>query len=267
MPSIINIAFYKFVPLQNLEERATGLHSFCCSQKIKGTIRLAEEGINGSLAGTKEAIDAFQMFIQKDPLLSPLSYKESISDYQPFEKMPVKIKKEIVTMRTAGIDPLQQSVPTISPIELKQWIEEKKDFVLLDTRNNYEYQLGTFEGALEIGVENFRDFPQKVSTLPTEWKQKNIVTFCTGGIRCEKAAPYLQSQGFEKVFQLDGGILNYFKECGGDKWQGDCFVFDNRIALDPKLNPTGATLCECCQAPLRKEQKQCPFCNRENLSA
>lgn len=261
MSSFLNIAFYKFVPLENLDELHARFRPFCTSLGIKGTILLASEGINGSLAGEPEAIQSFRALLEGDLRFAGMIYKESFSDFQPFDKMAIKIKKEIVTMRTEGIDPVCNPAPTIAPEELKRWYEEKKEFVIIDTRNDYEYNLGTFENAVAIGVDNFRDFPAKVAELPEEWKSKPVVTFCTGGIRCEKAAPYMQSQGFANIYQLEGGILNYFKEVGGDHWKGECFVFDNRIAIDTKLQPTGARLCPNCQAPLTNSQGPvCPYC-------
>ena len=261
MPSFVNIAFYKFVPLEKLEEMQASLRSFCVSKGIKGTILLAPEGMNGSLAGEKEAILAFQKFLTSNPRFSDLTFKESLSDFQPFDKMFIKLKKEIVTMRAENWTRDASPAPQLPPAELDRWYAEKKDFLLIDTRNDYEYKIGTFEKAYDIGIENFRDFPAKVAALPEEWKNKPIVTFCTGGIRCEKAAPYMISQGFKNIYQLEGGILNYFKERGQSHWQGECFVFDNRIAVNAKLEATGATLCETCEAPIRLDQENCPLCS------
>jgi UPF0176 protein len=155
----------------------------------------------------------------------------------PFKHLRIKLKKEIVSFRTAGIDPVAAPAPVISAAELKRWYDEGRDFVMLDTRNHWEYRVGTFDNAINPQLNNFCEFPKATEALEA-LKQKTVVTFCTGGIRCEKAAPLLQQQGFTEVYQLQGGILKYFEECGGAHWQGNCAVFDERGALDPKLRPT-----------------------------
>ena len=186
--------------------------------------------------------------------------------------MLVKIKKEIIAFGVEGIDPSRQSTPSIAPKELKHWLDEGRPVTLLDTRNDYEVKLGTFHGARPAGIDHFRNFPDAVRKLPSAMKDEPIVMFCTGGIRCEKAGPFMQKEGFQNVFQLEGGILKYFEECGGDHWDGECFVFDRRVGLDPKLNETGSVLCFACQMPLTLEDQadpryvpdvSCPHCFRE----
>jgi len=252
--NIVNIASYKFVELDNLEVRRDAFLDFCNSVNIKGTILLAHEGINLILAGERESIKAFKSFLARELCFSDMSYKESVSDAIPFIRMVVKIKPEIVTMGVEEIDPLQKPAPYISPKDLKQWIDEGHDFILLDTRNDYEVQLGTFEGASDFNITSFRAFPDAIEKSSQE--NKPVVIFCTGGIRCEKAAPFMLQSGFKEVFQLEGGILNYFEECGGEHFHGECFVFDDRIALDSKLHETGTVLCDVCQFPVTAKQQQ-----------
>ena len=171
--------------------------------------------------------------------------------------MLVKLKREIIAFGVPGIDGLESGAK-LAATDLKRWIDEGRDFSLYDVRNDYEVALGTFRGAVPAGIDHFRDFPQAVARLPQQLKQRPLVMFCTGGIRCEKAAPYMQQAGFTDVFQLDGGILKYFETCGGAHYQGDCFVFDKRVALDPTLAETPAVQCFACQAVVTAEQQQSP---------
>src|SRR5262249_778191 len=161
--------------------------------------------------------------------------------------------KEIIAFGVDGIDPIRRPAPKLSARELKRWLDEGRPFTLLDTRNDFEVTLGTFHNAVPIGIQHFREFPAAVAKLPRNSQQRPIVTFCTGGIRCEKAAPYLIQNGFEQVFQLDGGILKYFEECGNDHYQGECFVFDNRVGLTAELGESGHGLCFACQSLLTPE--------------
>jgi UPF0176 protein len=184
--------------------------------------------------------------------------------------MLVKIKKEIIAFGISGIDPADRPAPRLSPGELKQWLDEGRSFTLMDVRNTYEIKLGTFRGARTLGLEHFREFPAAVNSLPNKLKNEPVVTFCTGGIRCEKAAPLLEQAGFTEVYQLDGGILRYFEECGGAHFEGDCFVFDKRVAIDASLRETDAALCFVCQTPLTLAEQEddryvesvsCPHCH------
>ncbi len=184
----------------------------------------------------------------------------------------VRVKKEIITFRVNGINPSEKTSPKISPQELKQWLDEGKPVTLLDTRNDYEVQLGTFKGARDLNISHFGDFPQAIKALPEDLKEQPLVMFCTGGIRCEKAGPFLEQAGFQKVWQLDGGILRYFDECGGDHYQGECFVFDQRVSLDPQLKESQLKECFVCRALLTVEEQQsdkyvmgksCPRCYQE----
>ncbi|MBI1314143.1 sulfurtransferase [bacterium] len=268
----VNVAAYLFVTLADLPRRREELQELTQRLDLKGTILLSEEGINLFIAGTRDAVDELLSFLRSDPLLARLTVKESFSDRQPFSRMLVKLKKEIIAFGIDEIDPRKVTAPYLPARQLKQWLDEGRPLTLLDTRNDYEVKVGTFRNSLPIGVDSFRDFPAAVRALPEELKDQPIVTFCTGGIRCEKAAPFMLSEGFREVYQLDGGILKYFEECGGDYYDGDCFVFDQRVALDPQLRETAVEQCFACLAPLTVDDQQspqyvpgesCPHCYRE----
>ena len=184
--------------------------------------------------------------------------KESRSEKQPFRRMNVRLKREIIAFGQSGVDPSRASAGRISPRELKQWLDEGRPVTLLDTRNTYEVELGRFENAVDLSLDNFRNFPDAAESLPDDVKKGPLVMYCTGGIRCEKAGLLLEQRGFEQVYQLEGGILKYFEDCGGDHWQGECFVFDHRVALDPQLRETPTALCFACQELLSEEEQQSP---------
>lgn len=269
MNSVVNIAAYKFVTLGELETRRAALRVRCRALSLKGTILLSVEGINMFLAGAREAIDALLCDLRGQVEFADLDVKESLSDRQPFNRMLVRVKKEIIAFGVDGIDPRRETSRHLSAKELKAWLDEGRPVTLLDTRNDYEVEIGTFENAVRIGLDEFRHFPKATKSLPAEMKDRPVVTFCTGGIRCEKAAPFLEKAGFTDVYQLDGGILKYFEECGGEHYRGDCFVFDQRVALNPQLLETDATLCYACQAVLTRDDwaspqyvvgKSCPKC-------
>ena len=235
--SVINLAGYKFVSLDALGDLKATLDRHCCELELKGTILLSFEGINVVLAGSEAATTDFQSFVHADPRFADLRFKRSISAYQPFDRMLVKIKKEIITLRAPGVDPAKERAPAVAPVELKRWLDEGREVVLLDTRNAFEVDAGTFDNAMDLRLSSFGQFAQAADRLDPSLKDKTIVTFCTGGIRCEKAAPVLIGKGFRNVFQLDGGILKYFEECGDAHFKGRCFVFDQRVALDGNLRP------------------------------
>lgn len=270
-PEFVNISAYKFVDLEDLPALKQELLPLCKSLELKGTILLSLEGINMFLAGTREAIDAYLAHIHANPKFSDIKAKESLSDHQPFSRMLVRLKKEIISMGVEAIRPTHKTSPKISAGQLKQWLDEGKEIALLDVRNDYEIELGTFENAVPAGIDHFRKFPEATKQLPGELKEKPLVMFCTGGIRCEKAGPFMEEAGFQEVYQLDGGILKYFEDCGGDHYDGDCFVFDKRVAVDPDLKETDADQCYACQSILSFEQQQselydpphsCPNCYR-----
>ena len=233
---IANIAAYKFVALEDREKLRETLRSRCVAVGLKGTVLLAPEGINLFLAGEKLAMNDFLALLQSDSRFADIEPKWSWSDFVPFQRLRVKLKHEIVTFRTPGIDPVLAPAPVLTPTELKRWYDEGREFVIIDTRNDWEFQQGTFNNAINPKLNNFCEFPKSTEKLE-ELKQKTVVAFCTGGIRCEKAAPLLQQQGFKDVYQLQGGILNYLEDCGDAHWQGNCVVFDERGALDPQLQP------------------------------
>lgn len=246
----LNIAAYKFVALDNLHERRRQLRRLADDMKLHGTILISPEGINLFVAGEGSATEYFLTTLRCEQCFADISVKKSWTDYQPFRRMLVKIKREIIAFGIDTVQPERTTSPKISPEQLKAWLEAGKKLTLLDTRNDYEVELGTFHGAVDLGIHHFRDFPQAAKSLSDEAKNEPMVMFCTGGIRCEKAGAYLEQVGFREVYQLDGGILNYFAQCGGAHYDGDCFVFDHRVAVTPELKPSGAKLCFVCQAAL-----------------
>lgn len=271
MSSIVNIAAYQFADLKNLRELRDELRQFCKREQLKGTILLSPEGINLFVAGTRPGVDQLLARLRQIPDLTELEGKESFSNAQPFNRMLVKIKREIIPFGVEGIDPRQYTSRRLSPRDLKRWLDERRPITLLDTRNNFEIQTGTFNNAVPIDVDDFRDFPEAVRRLPEPWKQRTIVTFCTGGIRCEKASPFLESAGFRDVYQLHGGILKYLEVCGDAHYHGQCFVFDKRVAVDAALQECGLRQCYACQAILSVEEqslpqyvegKSCPRCHQ-----
>lgn len=249
MLMIQNIAGYKFIALDNLSEIRQVFLDKCTLLGLKGTILLSAEGINLSLAGSYQAISDFKKDLLADERFQDMTFRESFSNDQPFKRMKVKLKKEIITMRKSEVKPEGVRAPSVSPREFKQWLDEKRDIVVLDTRNDYEIEFGTFENAINLHLKDFGEFPEKAKSVT---KNKPIVMFCTGGVRCEKAAIQMMNDGYDEVYQLDGGILNYFAEVGGSHYDGECFVFDERVALDARLNTSGTKQCCACQGPIKK---------------
>lgn len=269
MPHILNIAAYKFAELQNLEELRMALRSECREAGLKGSILLSPEGINLFIAGEPPVVEWLLARLRAIPGLENLEPKVSESEEQPFNRMLVKLKSEIISFGVEGINPARYTSPRIAPKQLKEWLDEGRPVILLDTRNDYEIRLGTFAGARTLGIDHFRQFPKAIGELPEALKEIPVVSFCTGGIRCEKAAPLLEREGFKTVYQLEGGILKYFEECGGAHYDGECFVFDQRVGVDPSLQETGSQLCFACQEPLKPEELldpryvievSCPYC-------
>jgi UPF0176 protein len=233
---IVVIAFYKFVPLADYIEMKLPLRTYCSELGIKGTILLASEGINGTIAGTREAIDAFISHIKSDARFSNFEWKESYYDQIPFDKMKVRLKREIVGLGVPEVDPLKK-VGTYIPPEKWNEVISDPDIILIDTRNNFEVEIGTFKGAIDPKTKAFRDFPKFVEEHLDPNKNTKIAMFCTGGIRCEKASSYLLDKGFAEVYHLQGGILKYMEEIPKEQslFEGECFVFDDRITLDHDL--------------------------------
>lgn len=259
MSEILNIAAYQFVPLDRLEERRQEMLRACRQEGFRGTILLSPEGMNLFLAGPLEPLRAWVKKLKTDPLFEELAVKESFSEKLPFNRMLVKIKREIISFGIEGIEPHRRTSPKLAPQALKQWLDSGRDVVLLDVRNDFEVQVGTFETAVPVGIDSFRQFSAAVDKLPEEYRDRPVVMFCTGGIRCEKAGPLMQRKGFKQIYQLDGGILKYFEEVGGQHYRGDCFVFDDRVAVGSKLEETGLGLCYACQAVLSVDEQQSPL--------
>ena len=270
---ITNIAAYHFAELSGLKPLRQRLLSFCKERGLKGTILISTEGVNLFVAGDTDAVEELIVELRSIEGLAGLQPKYSRSAHQPFSRMLVRIKKEIIAFGVEGIRPGLRTSPKLAAATLKQWLDEGRRVTLLDTRNDYEIKLGTFRGAVPAGINHFRDFPKAVDQLPEAMKDEPIVMFCTGGIRCEKAGPYMESRGFKNIHQLDGGILKYFEECGGAHYDGECFVFDQRVGVDPALSETESTQCFNCLAPLTAEEqkdprylpgKACPRCHKSS---
>lgn len=272
MPTFSNIAAYKFARLADLKPLRERLLARCREWGLKGTILLSSEGINLFVAGGAAEIEALVGELRGISGLEDLAPKYSESDRQPFTRMLVRIKKEIIAFGVEGIDPARRTSPKLPARTLKQWLDEGRDITLLDTRNDYEVKLGTFSGARVLGIDHFRQFPAAVGSLPEEMKEQPVVMFCTGGIRCEKAGPFMEREGFRNIFQLEGGILKYFEEVGGAHYDGECFVFDQRVGVDPALHETESAQCFVCQSPLTPAEQDdpryvvhesCPYCFRD----
>lgn len=240
--AVTNIAAYLFVSLDNLAELRERLLAQAQALSLKGTVLLAEEGINLFLAGTADNIEAWLAALRADARFASLEVKYSLSEHIPFQRMKVRIKREIIRMNEPAIRPEGGRAPFVEAKTLARWLEQGRDddgreVLMLDTRNAFEVDAGTFDGALDWRIDRFTQFPQAVIDHRAELEGKTIVSFCTGGIRCEKAAIYMAEQGIENIYQLDGGILKYFEETGGVGYTGNCFVFDERETLDPGLKP------------------------------
>ena len=278
--SFVNIAAYKFITLDNLEEMRPQYQELCNTLELKGTILLTPEGINMFLSGTRENMDQYLAFVRSDARLADLEWKESLSAEQSHKRMLVKIKKEIITMRMPLIKPELGRAPAVSPTTLKRWLDQGHDdngkpVVMMETRNAFEVDVGTFNNTLDYRIDKFTEFPEVAAKHKDALADKTVVTFCTGGIRCEKAAIHMQNIGYENVYQLEGGILKYFEDVGGDHYTGDCFVFDYRTALNPKLEPTETVQCFACRAivtprqqlsPLYVYEVSCPHCATEHAA-
>ncbi|MEZ0309422.1 MAG: sulfurtransferase [Ramlibacter sp.] len=243
MEAVLNIAAYRFVRIDDPAVLRERLLDLARTNMLRGTILLAEEGINFCLAGPEAATRTFLSELRADERFTPLEVKESRSAHQPFRKMLVKVKREIIRMNHPAIQPEQGRAPAVDALTAQRWLEQGHDdegrpVVTLDTRNAFEVDHGTFEGAIDWRLAKFSDFPAALQAHKAELESKTVISFCTGGIRCEKAAIYMREAGLPHVWQLDGGILKYFEEAGGSHFRGNCFVFDEREALDPGLAPT-----------------------------
>lgn len=274
MPQIVVAALYHFVRLPDYRALRAPLFDCCERHGIKGTLLLAEEGINGTIAGPRAGIDAVLAHLRADARLASLEHKESFTDEPPFHRMKVKLRKEIVTMGVPSADPANV-VGTY--LDAQQWNEllADPDVLVIDTRNQYEIDIGTFQNALSPGTATFGEFPKFVETQLADHKQRKIAMFCTGGIRCEKTTSYLKSQDFENVYHLKGGILRYLETVPPEQnlWQGECFVFDQRVTVDKNLQPGSYVECLACRRivspqeqaqPEYKKGVSCPHCVNES---
>ena len=258
MSPLVVAAFYQFAELPDYRELRPAVLDVCTSNRIRGTLLLAEEGINGTIAGTREGIDAVRAWLDLDGRFGRLEYKESLMDADsvPFYRMKVKLKKEIVTLGVPGISPKLKAGRYVMPEDWNELINDPET-ITIDTRNDYEYEVGTFKGAINPETKTFREFPEWVADNLDPKKHKKIAMFCTGGIRCEKSTSYLLEKGFEEVYHLKGGVLNYFEQVPHTEsiWEGECFVFDNRVTVNHQLEPGEFDQCHACRRPITKEDK------------
>ncbi|WP_323773034.1 rhodanese-related sulfurtransferase [Alcanivorax sp.] len=272
--SIVVAALYKFVRLHGFEQLQQPLLDLMHDNDVRGTLLLADEGINGTISGPRAGVDAVLGWLKQDERLTALEHKESFHDEHPFLRTKVKLKKEIVTMGVEGIDPTRTVGTYLSPEEWNTVISDP-DTVLIDTRNDYEVEVGTFKGAINPETRTFREFPEYVKETLDPARHKKVAMFCTGGIRCEKSTAYLKEQGFEEVYHLKGGILKYLEEMPKEDslWEGECFVFDERVTVDHDLNPGEFDQCHACRRPISDEDKRseqfqlgvsCPKCYDES---
>lgn len=272
--SIVVAALYKFVWLSGFEQLQQPLLDLMHANDVRGTLLLANEGINGTVSGPRAGVDAVLNWLKSDERLATLEHKESFHDEHPFLRTKVKLKKEIVTMGVEGIDPTRTVGTYLSPQEWNEIIADP-DTVLIDTRNDYEVEVGTFKGAINPETRTFREFPEYVKQTLDPQKHKKVAMFCTGGIRCEKSTAYLKEQGFDEVYHLKGGILKYLEEMPKEDslWEGECFVFDERVTVDHDLNPGEFDQCHACRRPISDEDKRsaqfqlgvsCPKCFDES---
>jgi UPF0176 protein len=255
--NFIVAALYKFATLNDYQAIQPSLLNFCVTHHIKGTLLLAEEGINGTVAGSRADIDALILYLKQDHRLADLEHKESFADEMPFYRMKVRLKKEIVTLGVEGIDPNNKVGTYVKPQDWNALISDP-DVILIDTRNDYEYDIGTFKGAIDPKTTTFREFPDYVSKNLDNKQHKKVAMFCTGGIRCEKASAYMMEQGFEEVYHLQGGILKYLEEVPPEEslWQGECFVFDQRVSVRHGLALGDYDQCHACRHPLSPAEMQ-----------
>ncbi len=270
-PAAITVcALYKFVRLENFEQLREPLLQQMQNHEVKGTLLLASEGINGTIAGPEAGIKAVQDWLKSDARLTDIVSKESYHEHNPFNRTKVKLKKEIVTMGIEGIDPRHVVGTYVKPDEWNDLISDP-EVLLVDTRNDYEVEIGTFKHAVNPNTKTFREFPDYVKENLDPEKHKKVAMFCTGGIRCEKSTAYLKEQGFDEVYHLEGGILKYLEEMPEDNslWQGECYVFDGRVSVNHDLEKGQYDMCNACRLPITEEDKQseqyeagvsCPKC-------
>lgn len=257
MPIVV-VALYKFVTLEDYRALREPLLAHCRAHGVKGSLLLAREGLNGTIAAERASVDAVLDWLRRDPRLADMDYKESAAERPPFLRMKVKLKREIVTLGVEGLDPSREAG---TYVEAHDWnaVISDPDVLVLDTRNDYEIRIGTFRGAVDPHTASFREFPDYVKQLDPA-RHRKVAMFCTGGIRCEKASAYLLQQGFSEVYHLKGGILKYLEEVPVDQslWQGECYVFDDRVAVGQGLAPGNHTLCYGCGEPVGPAERLTP---------
>ncbi len=259
MTKIVVCALYKFVTLENFQSLRQPLHDVMETNQVRGTLLLANEGINGTIAGNRTGIDKVLTWLRTDNRLADIDTKESFTDTLPFNRTKVKLKKEIVTLGIEGIDPKRVVGTYVEPADWNQLISDP-EVILIDTRNDYEYQVGTFKNAINPNTESFREFPAYVSEHLDPEKHKKVAMFCTGGIRCEKSTAFLKEQGFEEVYHLKGGILKYLEQVPAEEtlWEGECFVFDERVTVNLQLEKGQYDQCNACRLPITEADKASP---------
>ena len=259
MSNTVVCALYRFVRLEDYQQIQAPLLALMQSHHIKGTLLLAREGINGTVAGSRESINKLISWLKSDSRFSNLTTKESFDQENPFYRTKVKLKKEIVTMGVEGIDPQKTVGSYVKPKDWNALISDP-DVLLVDTRNDYEISIGTFKNAVDPNTTNFREFPQYVKDNLDPTVNKKVAMFCTGGIRCEKSTAYLKEQGFDEVYHLEGGVLKYLEEVAPEEsmWEGECFVFDNRVSVNHQLEKGQYDQCHGCRLPITESDKQSP---------
>jgi len=265
---IVNIAGYRFVDILDRDTLRSPLREKCVDLGLKGTILLSHNGINFFLAGKQESIDEYISYLEEDERFREIPIHVSFTEYQPFKRMLVRLKKEIISLGIDEIRPADYTGIFIEPNEFKEWLDNDQEVMILDTRNDYELRVGTFENAIDLDIKSFREFPEAIKKLEQD-KSTPVVMFCTGGIRCEKASVVMEKQGWENVYQIKGGVLGYFRETGGAHWNGDCFVFDQRVSVDKSLKESKHEMCFKCREPLSVDEQNsdhyvigeyCPYC-------
>jgi len=261
-PPIKIITFYKFVRLPDYADWQQPLLDLCNQHGIRGTILLAEEGINSTVAGTHDGIHALLDYLHNESRFADLLHKASYADFIPFDRMKVRLKKEIVTLKAGAIDPNEGVGEYVEPQDWNALIADP-DVLVIDTRNDFEIDIGSFKGAIRPDTDSFHEFPDFVQRNLDPARNQKIAMFCTGGIRCEKATAYMLQQGFQQVYHLNGGILRYLETVAPDQslWEGECFVFDQRVSVDHQLQPGKARFCDRCGHLLVDEQQPCPTCD------
>ncbi|MEG4407556.1 oxygen-dependent tRNA uridine(34) hydroxylase TrhO [Microcoleus sp. MON2_D5] len=271
MAYFLTAALYKFVELPDFADLKAPLLDCCNNNNVKGTILLAEEGINGTIAGSSEGVHAVLAFLRSDPRFADLVHKESFSEKAPFYRLKIRLKREIVTMGVPDINPRLMAGKYVKPDEWNKLLDDP-DVVVVDVRNDFEVSLGTFEGAINPKTKSFSELPEWVRRETALRNKPKVAMFCTGGIRCEKSTAFLRTQGFEEVYHLEGGILKYLETVpeAESRWEGECFVFDERVSVGQGLKPGNYELCRGCRHPISQEDKaselfvlgvSCPHCH------